>query len=146
MHSQPINTSPLLGFRAKLLLLGFLFSCIIGSVSAQDNLFSHELRFADYLIENKEYKDAIAVLSAIPADSVASETQQDSLNYYLGWSYFNKKAVDTSFVFFEKVRPSSSFYYKSLFHASFGEIYREKRSEARSLLSTLPPDADSSML
>ena len=120
--------------------------CLAGfTAHGQETHFTKEIGFADYLIENKAYRDAITVLQGLSKDSTVDAGQADSLNYFLAWSFFNQKNVDSSFTYFAKVQKPSAFFTKSLFYHSFGKIYREKRGEALGLLSTLPADADSSM-
>ena len=65
--------------------------------------FHADIKFVNYLIGSKEYKDAIVVLTKQQGVRL-SQLQKDTLNYYLGWSHYSIKSLDSSSAYFNKVQ------------------------------------------
>ena len=126
------------GLTAVLLLSGItLFS--------QTATVSEDLRFCHYLEDNKLYRDAVYVLKKHVAIPNPDPALSDSVHYFLGWYYYNLKVLDSSALYFEKVKPGD-LYYKSLFFSAFNRAYLKQTASARKVLSTLEPTQDSSLL
>ena len=119
----------------------FLFSSRF--CNAQQFSVSEELRFAQYLIDNNQYRDAIYVLKKQNIQNI-NPAASDSVNYYIGWSYFNLKILDSSYIFLSKVK-DETFYHKASFYSSFDEAYEKKTSDAKNSLNTIRIENDSSL-
>jgi len=114
-----------------------VFFIIYKSCFSQRN-FSEEIDFVNHLIDNYEYRDAIFVLNAIEKDNSSfNNSQKDTLNYLLGWTYYNIKSLDTSSVYLKKVGKTSPFFNKSKYYQAFNYIYTDKRDTAKKLLNNI---------
>ena len=125
-----------------------LLSCLTCKISfAQESTFiSDELRFAQYLIDNNQYPDAIYVLKKQTAFAEKiSPAISDSINYFIGWSYYNLKSLDSSSFFFSKVK-AEPFYYKASFYIAFNEAYLKKTNDAKNSLGNISIENDTSLL
>lgn len=109
-------------------LAGFI---IVTQAGFSQKSFSDEISFVNYLINNNEYRDAIYILNALEGNNYS---QNDSLNYLLGWAYYNIKSLDTSSMYFDKVSDSSVFLNKSRYYQVFNNIYQGKRDSAKAIL------------
>src|ERR1035437_2749457 len=122
----------------------FNFFFLIFNCPAQQHSVSEELRFAQYLIDNSQYRDAIYILKKQTDQKIDSRTS-DSINYYIGWSYFNMKFLDSSFIYFSKVT-GGPFYHQASFYCVFNKAYLKKTSEAKTSLDSIKIENDSSLL
>ena len=110
--------------------------------SAQVNLdFSSEIKFISHLVNNNENKNAIYLLRKIDQGNLRGG-QLDSLNYVLGWAYYNRKVTDTSALFFNKVSAASPFYLKSKFYEAFDHTYQAAYDPALNILNEIPTDSN----
>lgn len=117
-------------------ILLFVFSI---HCKAQNHSFNEEIKFAQYLIDNSEYKDAVFMLSQQKINSLNS-FQGDSLNYFLGWAHYNLKQVDSSAAYFSRVSKNSNFYHKAKFYEVFDNCYTNKFEKADSVLNQIKLD------
>lgn len=105
----------------RICFLFFLFSIHI-QLRAQLIAKQSCLPFAVYLVDNEQYPEAITVIkSCSTVDN--SFAVNDSVNYLLGWSYYQLKEVDSSAIYLSKVSDQSAFYFKSAFYAAFTYAY-----------------------
>ncbi len=96
------------------------------------------MRFVEHLIHKNEYEDAIYLLHQLQRDTSSYTTgQEDSLNYFLGWSYYLKQSVDTSAYYLKKVSDSFPLYHKCKFYQSFNNSYTGRTKNARHILEQL---------
>lgn len=124
-----------------LFLLPYTFSFSQKTVSV-----SEELHFAQYLIDNNQYRDAIFILKKqLEGEQKISDAQLDSINYFIGWSYYSLKLLDSSSFYFDNVK-EDPFYYKAAFYRSFDLAYQKKISEAKIALEKIPVGKDSSFV
>src|ERR1035437_1712863 len=106
-----------LGFRIFSTCYLPFFILIFSFCHAQQYSASEEIRFVQYLIDNNQYHDAIYILKKQANQSLKISTS-DSINYYIGWSYFNLKLLDSSFIYFNKVK-GGTFYHQASFYSVF---------------------------
>ena len=66
----------------------------------------------------------------------------DSVNYYIGWSYFNLKILDSCYFFLSRIG-SGPFYLKSAFYSAFSLAYQKKITESGNYLNTIDLHNDS---
>lgn len=102
------------------------------------------MRFISHLIDNSEARNAIYLASQFKNDSL-SLVQQDSLNYYLGWAYYNKRITDTSSMFLDRVSGNSPFYLKSKFYQAFDLAHSKDRNKAYQILNSVDSDSSTSI-
>ncbi|MBW8050791.1 MAG: hypothetical protein FVQ77_10745 [Cytophagales bacterium] len=112
---------------------------IVTKAGFSQRSFSEEISFVNYLIDNDEYRDAIFVLNTLERNNSSfNDSQKDSLNYLLGWVYYNIKSLDTSSMYLEKVGDSSVFLNKSRYYQAFNNIFMNKRDSANTILNNMP--------
>ena len=125
----------------------FLFLFLFVSSSEVKNCFaqhivSEELKFAQYLIDNIQYRDAIYILKK---QNVQTTAASDSINYFLGWCYYNLKVLDSSLIYFGNVK-AEPFYHKAAFYKMFNQAYVKKTEDAKNSLNTISIEKDSSLI
>src|SRR5690242_20031137 len=96
---QPSRLIPALLFTA------LFFSCK-PSAGQIHRPFKEEIRFADYLLDKAQYEDAALLLSEIDSSRLSAR-QQDTLHYYLGWTFYNQKKLEASAFHLLKVSSAS---------------------------------------
>ncbi|MBI3501541.1 MAG: hypothetical protein HY063_07085 [Bacteroidetes bacterium] len=126
----------------KLVIFFFYFLFFIFNCSSQYSI-SEELKFTQYLIDNNQYRDAIFILKKQNTSEQKTEVA-DSINYYLGWCYYNFKILDSSEIYFSKVK-TEPFYKKSAFYTMFNQAYQKKSVEAKTSLQNISTGTDSSL-
>ncbi|MES2837452.1 MAG: hypothetical protein V4667_08010 [Bacteroidota bacterium] len=127
-------------------LISFIFYFFVAQfANAQnDTLISKELKFVDYLINNKEFDDANLILEKNKklVEENGSKSQIDSFYYFKGWSFYNNKNIDSSIVYLSRVSGESNLFLKSKFYQTFEYIYLKKYSFAEKELAVFnPPDS-----
>jgi len=96
--------------------------------------FEKEISFVKYLLSNEDYENANYLLKKIfQADSLTL-LQQDSVNYMLGWNYYNTKQLDSSITYLLKVNQASSQFYKSQFFSAYNNAYLNRQVKAKAIL------------
>ncbi|MDQ3192432.1 MAG: hypothetical protein M3Q58_12635 [Bacteroidota bacterium] len=121
-----------------LLVLWLITAGLFNQVISQQRLFSEEINFATYLIENAQFRDAIIVLENIDQSLFNSSLEKtDSVNFYKGWSYYNIKILDSSSFYLGMVNLESPFYIKSKFYESFNFIYSGNTGKGKSIIQNL---------
>lgn len=106
---------------------------------------SEEIRFGRHLVENKAYRDAIAVLRSLPGGPVLTQGQRDSVRFLMAWSHFAQREVDSALLHFPYISRTSVFYEKSVFYQSFGQIYLGRTDSARKVLASVGRHSDSTL-
>ena len=96
-----------------------------------------DLPFVDFLINNQEYDDALLILNDSYRKGTYDNSQVDSINYYKAWAYYYLKDLDSSIVYFKKIKAESPFYLKSKFYQNFEHLYLKQYAEADSNLNKL---------
>lgn len=112
--------------------------------SATINNVSEELEFIDYLINNREFDDALFLLRKADLLKRANSLQTDSINYFIGWVFYNTKQLDSSIVYFNKIGAGSPVYVKSSYYKVFELLYLKKYRDAELAIEKAP--AQDSML
>lgn len=82
---------------------GILLFMLYANYGLIGQTFGERVGFVKYLLNNELYKDATIELKEINNSIIMSSTQQDSLNYYMGKSYFYNN-LDSSLVYFNKLK------------------------------------------
>lgn len=131
----------------KIVFWALCLGLLSGRACCQDTrLPSEDLRFSRHLIENELYKDAVYVLKKqLTTLQKADDAVSDSLNYYIGWSYFNMKSLDSSCLYFSRIK-SGAFYPKASFYSVFSNAYLKRTKEAKDLLDSIRTENDSSQM
>ena len=125
----------------NIIFIAFFF--IITHSCFPQRSFSDEISFANYLINNDEYRDGIFILNALEKNSYSfNNSHKDSLNYLLGWAYYNLKSLDTSSMYLGKVGDSSVFLNKSKYYQAFNNIFMNKRDSANAILNNMPANRE----
>lgn len=114
----------------------FLF---ISSASAQQPGIEENVRFLNYLMESKQFEDAIYLSKQL--------LQQPGYNmhapaYYAGFAHYNLRQLDSAALYLGQVPESNNFYYKSRFFQGLSLAYVNKYKEAEQVFTQLQP-ADS---
>ncbi|MGZ3862373.1 MAG: hypothetical protein ACXVPN_03350 [Bacteroidia bacterium] len=91
--------------------------------------FGKEAEFMSHLQDNNEFSNSMYLGNKIERN-LLTDTQKDSLNYYMGWAAYNLRSLDTSVEYLSKVRKKSPFYTKSLFYSVNNYSYLQKYPEA----------------
>ncbi len=110
------------------------------SFNNNDSIRSREtidLSFIDFLISYGEHQDALLLLKQYKGNSDAPIIWNDSINYYIGWAYYNIKQLDSSIFYMQRVSKQSSFYLKAKFYEAFEYIYLNRYKEADHKLNTI---------
>lgn len=132
----------------KIVLTGLLLLLIslfesnaqgIDSLSNEKANGSLDLSFIDFLINNQEYEDALLLLKKESVKSINNEEQADSINFYTAWAYYYLKNLDSSIVYFEKIKVNSPFYLKSKFYENFEHLYLHQFKKAEEKIEILQP-------
>ena len=120
-----------------LLILVFSVAVPLENFSQEKNVFHDDILFVQYLIDNHQYEDAIYILKKRLAVGSYSDTQSDSIYYYLGWSYYSLKSLDSSSASFGKVSRGSAFYLKSKYFQASDNIFLNRTSEAKQIINNI---------
>lgn len=115
----------------KLILVSLLFLNSI-AVAQTDTLPNRNLEFYNYLINSKLYDDARVLLKS--NDFIASQSP-NNYNYCMGWYYYNTNRLDSTATFFRKVNPTSNFYNKSIFWATYSLMHTNQVDDAIQLIT-----------
>jgi hypothetical protein len=118
--------------RYALISLLFLFPAVDAKPQAYLG-FSAESEFITHLLNTGEYKNAIYLLKKMESKDM-SPAQKDSLNYFMGWAYYNRVMVDSSALYLSKVSSASGFYYKSTYYYAIELAYMKRYDESIDLL------------
>ncbi len=104
-------------------------------VDAADSLLAtSDFQFVGYLLDNKEFEDAVFVLNAMNRQNAESAARTDSINFFLGRAWYLQEKIDSSNKYFMKVAPGSSQGMDARCFYSFGKMYQAKFTDADSLL------------
>lgn len=99
-----------------------------------------DLAFIDYLISNQEHEDALLLLKQSVNKNEENYLQKDSINFYTAWAYYHLKNLDSSIVYFEKIKDDSPFYLKAKFYENFEHLYLNQYTLADKKLVDLTPE------
>lgn len=104
--------------------------------------FQKEIRFTNHLLNKKYFDEAIYTLQTLSRISNSS-TQQDSINFLLGKTFYQMQVLDSSIVRFDKVSSEAfSLKSESVFFSAFNEAYLRQFENAKRKL-TLHSSKDS---
>ena len=88
-------------FSKFVIILVLSLCCSFFSLGQQPyNRQHNDVSFMYHLINNEDYKDAIALYNYLPYNQF-SKMERDSLNYFKGWSFYKLKQLDSSAIFFK---------------------------------------------
>ena len=121
------------------LVFFFLFNSSNYS-SAQQNL-DHDLKFVDYLINQKMYREANYTLLSFKKPTL-STTELAALNYYNGLVAFFQNDTVTAIQSFDSVAKSSKFYNKSLIADSYCNMMKHNYLKAAIMLNEVKSSND----
>lgn len=107
------------------------------SENLDQGLGQSELPFVQYLMDNKEYADAIFVMRSMKKWGSMSPSRADSVHLFLARTFYLQEKIDSCIRYFSMISPSSPHYTEAgLFHA-FGLMYQSKNKEADQKLEAL---------
>jgi hypothetical protein len=101
------------------------------SISYSQSVIACDLKFIDHLVSRGDFKEALFLLDSTDC---STDEMNDSANYLRGWSLYSLKRLTESSMSLIKVKPSSSFYYKSRFFAAYNHIYTGDYKNALDIL------------
>lgn len=121
----------------KYFLTLIMFFALHPVFSQQENTADSEqdIKFIEYLIEKEEFNDAVFLLKKIMMQGNSDKQKSDTLNYLIGWCYYNLKELDSSAIYLLKVDSNSAFYSKSVFFSALEYAYLHKNDSAEKLLT-----------
>ena len=127
--------------KLHLILAIILVFSFFGKTAAQEIEFNleHDLKFFNYLIENKLFDDAIQQTKLFDYKSF-SASQKDSVLFFKGFSFYNLNQNDSSNNCFKKLTESSVFYSKSRLLSYKGFISENRISDAKDVLLSFTPE------
>ncbi len=134
-----MKQSNFIHFPLRILII-VVISNISVAFSQNRQYFNDEnIRFTNYLVKHEFYDDAIFLLKQLdsPNDSVLND-----YNYLMGWSLYNKKKLEESSLFLQKVKCDSDHYFKSHFFFSYNHIYKKQYVKSVSCLDSLKINKD----
>jgi len=121
-----------------MILLLLFCSLTPRTLRAQQFPFSKELRFAQYLQDKDEWKEAIRVLEQLDTSDLTRD-QKDSLNYLLGWAAYTIKELEKAGYYLLSVSEASPQYYKSRFFSAYCQTFLGRTDTARAILESVAP-------
>lgn len=122
------------------LCLLILFPGLLPTLRAQSLLVpALQFDFIQHLIDNKSFDEAKWSLRQMAARPYQTAAEKDSLQYYLGQTYYLNAQVDSSILAHEKIGKSSTFYAEASFFQAFGLLYTRRYTDAQALLHRLDP-------
>lgn len=122
-------------FSKFVIILVLSLCCSFVSFGQQPyNRQHNDVSFMYHLINNEDYKDAIALYNYLPYNQF-SKMEKDSLNYFKGWSFYKLKQLDSSAIFLEKVTEKSNLYAKSVFFSVLNRAGLEQYNIAKQSLA-----------
>jgi hypothetical protein len=110
------------------------------SLGSSNGLKKLDLAFIDFLINNQEHEDALLILKERLNNKSYHHSQIDSIFFYTAWAFYNLKLLDSSIVYFEKIKVGSPFYIKSKFYEHFEHIYLKQYAQADEKLAQFEVD------
>jgi len=84
-------------------------------LSQQEHTFSQNKEFVKYLIDNKEYSDALYTIDKSVNQSLNPQ-QVDTLIYFKGLIFHKLKQFDSSFFYLSKIPYNSGWYYEASYY------------------------------
>ena len=125
----------------RIFLLLFLLLFAGRTMGQEPGYHNQDLGFAEYLIRNSMYDDALQLFRQTKfTDSVGI----DQWNYLQGWTFYNLKSLDSSAHYLLKVSPRSDKYSKSLFFGAYNLAYQGRFFESKAVLDKIS-DNDTSV-
>ncbi len=129
--------------RTGFLLLILVLMCVYINSKAQtpDSLGNAgdfkklDLAFIDFLINNQEHEDALLILKERLINKSYHTSQLDSIYFYTAWAFYNLKSLESSIVYFEKIKTDSPFYIKAKFYEHFEHMYLKQYAQADAKLA-----------
>jgi len=118
-------------------LLGLSEIVIAQQISFTQHTYKAELKFSQHLINQNLYPEAAFVLQELAHKTELSTNQRDTINYYLGFSYYNMQELEASAEYFLQVGKQSPFHYQSQFFAAFNHTFNHKYIAGDSILQQL---------
>lgn len=127
---------------------GLILVCLVWPAwsFAQPSLHS-ELQFGKYLMDKKFYDEATHTLEKLLSKNI-SAAQADTINYWLGNTYYSRQLLEKSIYFFDQVSPAiPRLKSESIFFSSFNSAYLRDFDIARhKLLAFTPQDSAQQIL
>ncbi|MDX2191304.1 MAG: hypothetical protein SFY32_15735 [Bacteroidota bacterium] len=93
------------------------------AISLNTNCLSLEYKFAEYLIDNLKYNDALKVISKMYLCNPQFKSGKDSISYIKALVFYKIQKMDSAIFYFNHISDSSVFYTKSKVFESFCYSY-----------------------
>ncbi len=117
-----------------------LFFCILPNLLySQEFSFDEELKLANHLINSNNNKEAIYHLEKILTKFDSNPGNSDTLNFLLGYAYYQQKEFAKSNNYLLKVSEKSASYNKARFTSIYNYLYTQQYSEADKTLDLFKP-------
>lgn len=113
-----------------------LFLILNFSSYGQKYSLNENIKFSKYLLESKNYDDAIILLSQY-TNNGENTSGNDSLNYFLGKAFYLNQQLDVASKHFTFVSSQSALFTESQFLNTICLSYSDNRDEAARLLNNL---------
>lgn len=110
-----------------LFFIAGIFWCTSGI--AQKLSYPESIRFSEHLIEIKEFHTVPGVLRLSDMHTLQGSAL-DSANYFIGYSYYLAKKLDSSVVYLNKISHSSPLYDKSMLYSFMQYCYMKNYAAA----------------
>jgi hypothetical protein len=115
-------------------LIPFFLISGLNLVFAQDK--TSDLMFLSYL-KNANKTSDIRLLCGNLDYAKLSNDEVDSVNFYIGWSYYFDKKLDSSIIYFDKINDNAPIKTASAFFKSFALIYNGQTNKAQYVLNKI---------
>lgn len=134
-----------MNFKFIVLFFAFCSSTPLFGQSPASKWLQEELSFAQHLALQGNKHDAIYVLSQEPPFELERQ-QLDSIDFNIGWYYYEMKELDQSYQHLKNVSIQSAYYHQSQFFSAFNLAFTNRAPQARQFLLEIElPDGDAKL-
>jgi hypothetical protein len=113
----------------------FLIVLMYVPVHAQTVSTEENVRFLNYLMESKQFDDAIFLSKQLYNQP---EYQLYAPSYYAGYAHYNLRQLDSAAFYLGQVPQQSNFFLKSKFFQGLSLAYLNKSTEAQQVFTSIP--------
>ena len=117
----------------RLILISSLLLYTFSHLAAQDNRFSRDIRFVNYLIDKTMFKEANLSLTTIDTENIA-QARIDTLHFYKGLTALYLNDTLNAIKNFNEVSANCSCFYKALIANSYLQSTRHQYNMSEKML------------
>jgi len=108
--------------------------------------FSEEIKFSEYLLNNKLYDDALLQLQQMKKNTYYNTAELDSIRYYLGKLYYDQQQIEDAILNYSELKSENHpFFTPSKYYEYFLQSYQGNLKISKEAFHTLNP-SDSLLL